>query len=221
MLMDAIYDYRNERGIAFNMRRKRGDLFREFIEQRFGHAKSLRIVDLGGTELFWKSVGFDFLRERGIKITLVNKKDLAIENQDLFEAVTADATQFGPHAKYDVCFSNSCIEHVGTISDMKRFSDAVRNAADTYFVQTPSFNFPVEPHFFFVAFHWLPLSVRAWLLRTFSFGHHTRLPDYLGSFMVAQSSQLLTRRLFAAIFHDGRIVRERFFGLTKSYIAVK
>jgi len=221
MLMDAVYDYRNERGLAFGMRKRRGTLFKDFITQRYGDATSLRIVDLGGTELFWKSVGFDFLRERGIKITLVNLKDISVENRDLFETVTGDATRFGPHEKYDVCFSNSCIEHVGTISDMKRFADTVRQSADSYFVQTPSCTFPVEPHFFFVAFHWLPLSVRAWLLRTFSFGHHTRLPDYLGSFIVAQSSHLLNRRLFSAMFHDGEIVNERFFGLTKSYIAVK
>lgn len=221
MLKKLVYNYKNEAGIAFGLRKKRGALFKAFLESRYGDRKGLRIVDFGGTETFWRSVGFDYLRERGIRVTTVNLKDITVENADIFESVAADATRFSPDEKYDICFSNSCIEHVGMIRDMERFGEAVRNAADSYFVQTPSYWFPVEPHFFFVGFQWLPLSVRAFLLRNFSFGHHTKIDDYLGSFKVAQSSYLLWRRLFAEIFYDAEIRSEKVFGVTKSYIAIK
>ncbi len=221
MLKRLVYNYKNEAGIAFGLRKRRGAMFRRYIERKFGKGDNLRILDLGGTETFWRSVGLDYLREHGIKVTVVNLKHVSIENRDIFEAVSADATRFEPQGKYDICFSNSCIEHVGMISDMVRFGEAVHNAADSYFVQTPSFYFPIEPHFFFLGFQWLPLSVRAFLLRNFSFGHHRKIDDYLGSFVVAQSSQLLTRRMFSEIFHDAEIRNERVMGLTKSFIAIK
>lgn len=221
MIKTLVYNYKNEAGIAFGMRKRRAALFKKFYERKFGDRENVRIIDLGGTETFWRSVGFDYLRERGIKVTVVNLKDIPIENRDIFESRTGDATRFADKTHYDICFSNSCIEHVGMISDMVRFGECVRGSADTYFVQTPSFYFPIEPHFFFLGFQWLPLSFRAFLLRTFSFGHHKRIRDYLGSYMVAQSSYLLTRRLFAEIFHDGEIHRERVLGFTKSFIAMK
>lgn len=221
MLKKFVYNYKNEAGLAFGLRKKRGAIFKEFLERKFKDKKGLRIVDFGGTETFWKSVGYDYLREREIKITVVNLKDIDVENTDIFSSMAADATRFAADEKYDICFSNSCIEHVGMVSDMARFGEAVRNSADAYFVQTPSYFFPVEPHFFFVGFQWLPITIRAWLLRTFSFGHHTKHPDYLGSFIVAQSSYLLNRKLFAAIFHDAEVQNEKILGLTKSFIAVK
>ena len=220
-ITNKIVDYENGQGLAFSFRQKRGAIFRQFIEDNFADKPQISVIDLGGREEFWQTIGMDYLKRRNFKITLVNLEDISVNRHDLFEAINGDATKIGETRQFDICFSNSTIEHVGRIADMVRFRDVVTSVASSYFIQTPSYYFPIEPHFMMPGFQWLPTFMQAFLIRHFNMGHHSKKSDYIESLLDAESAYLLTRRMMAELFPDAHIEKEKIFGLTKSYMAIK
>ena len=63
--------------------------------------------------------------------------------------------------RFDLVFSNSVIEHVGGHSRRAAFADSVHALSDHHWVQTPYRYFPLEPHFLFPGFQFLPLRAKA------------------------------------------------------------
>jgi len=88
-----------------------------------------------------------------------------------------------------------------------------------YYVQTPNRYFPIEPHFLFPFFAFMPMSLRAFLLRHVPLGWYSRIGDRAESFRIASSIRLLTSREMRALFPGSQLVRERFLALTKSFSA--
>ncbi|MBD5657673.1 MAG: methyltransferase type 11, partial [Candidatus Eremiobacteraeota bacterium] len=86
-------------------------------------------------------------------------------------------------------------------------------------VQTPNYYFPIEPHFLFPGFQFLPVSTRARLLHSFDLGWSQRESDLESAREVVDSVKLLKRRELADHFPDAKIYDERYLGLTKSFIA--
>jgi hypothetical protein len=126
--------------------------------------------------------------------------------------------QFADH-QFDVVFSNSVIEHLGTIEDQRRMAREVQRVADRHFVQTPNRYFPIEPHFLFPCFQFLPLRVQVWLLMHRRMGYYDRVDSRKSAAATARSIRLLDARELRALFPGSRILRERFFGITKSLMA--
>jgi hypothetical protein len=123
-------------------------------------------------------------------------------------------------ASYDLVFSNSVIEHVGGHAQRVRFADSVHNLAQRHWVQTPYRYFPIEPHWLFPAFQFLPLSARAEVSRRWPLAHtlsSTREEGLRG----AMSVELLSQTEMGFYFPHSRIVRERLLGAVKSLIALK
>jgi hypothetical protein len=85
-------------------------------------------------------------------------------------------------------------------------------------VQTPNRNFPLEPHFFFPGFQFLPLSMRIWLLQHFDLGWYKKIPDYAAARQEVETIRLLSRRDVARLFPEGTLYNERFAGLTVSFV---
>lgn len=220
-LKNMIFNYEGQKGMAYKFREKRSALFKDFVEENFAGQAEITIVDFGGIEGFWKAVGLDYLREKNMKITLVNLSEYEIENKDIFVSIASDARYYTAETKFDICFSNSCIEHVGQMQDMISFRDAVQNVAKTYFIQTPSYHFPIEPHFVSVGWHWLPKTLRVFLIKRMSIGHFDQGKDVLDSYVIIESCYLLSRKIFKALFFDGRIENEKLLFLTKSFIAIR
>ena len=97
----------------------------------------------------------------------------------------------------------------------------VRRLAPRYFVQTPNYWFPVEPHFRFPLFHWLPAPIRLALVRRRACGYFPRAETLDDGMRFLEDSMLLDHAQMAHLFADARIEREKVLGLTKSLIAVK
>jgi hypothetical protein len=117
-------------------------------------------------------------------------------------------------------FSNYVIELVGDYENQRRMANEIRRVGKRYFVQTPNKRFPLEPHFLFPFFQYLPLGTRAWLVNRFDVGWYRKIPDRDRARAEVESIQLLTRKRFAALFPGATIHDEKLFGLTKSFTAL-
>lgn len=174
-----------------------------------------RVLDVGGTLFNWRLL--DFLP----RLTLVN-----LEPQDavLPPGVTflrADGCRL-PFAdqSFDVCFSNSVIEHLGSWENQQRFADEARRVARHYYVQTPNYWFPIEPHLVAPFIHWLPLAWQRRLIRHFTLFGLLERPSREDCEIHLTTTRLLRRAELATLFGGARIDSERMLGLHKSFIAI-
>src|SRR3954469_11924585 len=129
------------------------------------------------------------------------------------QVVQGDGTALAyPDRSFDVAFSNSVIEHIPR-AQQADFAAEIGRVATSYFVQTPNYWFPIEPHWQMPFVHYLPVRARKALNRRFSFGWMPR-----GGY---REINLLSAREMRKLFPDAEIHRERVLGLTKSIIAVR
>jgi 2-polyprenyl-3-methyl-5-hydroxy-6-metoxy-1,4-benzoquinol methylase len=120
--------------------------------------------------------------------------------------------------EFDIVFSNSVIEHVGKYEQQAQMAKEVLRVGRRYFLQTPNRFFPIEPHFVFPLFQFLPVFLRIWLVSHFDLGWHKKASDTQEAVALANSIRLLTRRELKELFPGGTVYREKFYGLTKSFI---
>jgi ubiquinone/menaquinone biosynthesis C-methylase UbiE len=126
-----------------------------------------------------------------------------------------------PDRSFDIVCSNSTIEHVGDWSDQQQFAAEIRRVGKQYFVQTPNRWFFVEPHFISPFIHFLPRSWSRKLLPWLSLRAFIRHGDNRDLRELANELRLLSYRELRTLFPDAEIYREKWFGLTKSFIAIR
>jgi hypothetical protein len=123
---------------------------------------------------------------------------------------------------YDIVFSNSVIEHVGEWSDQLHFASEVRRTGRKLWIQTPAFECILEPHLLAPFLHWLPMSIRRKLTRWCSLWGWIQRPSQIEVDEFLSGIHLLSKRKFATLFPDCKIITERiFFIFPKSYIAFR
>jgi len=198
------------------MRRRRFELFLSLLGTLKGHVE---ILDIGGTQQFWDLMLGDDSAD--IRVTLLNIEHQPVSSPRFVSAV-GDARSMPEFdtGSFDVVFSNSVIEHVGSYANQRRMADEIRRVGRRYFVQTPNKRFPLEPHFLVPWFQYLPIKVRAWLINNFDVGWYRRIPDVTAARDEVESIQLLTRKKFIGLFPEGRIHEEKLATLTKSFVAI-
>jgi hypothetical protein len=210
-------DNTNSSSLAAKMRRKRFRLFYDLLRSVPGN--SISILDVGGTESFWIQMGFV---DNNASITLINPEKIETKHQNI-KSIIGDGRSMPQfkEGQFEIVFSNSAIEHVGSFEDQLRMAQEIRRVGKRYFVQTPNYYFPLEPHFLFPFFHWLPVTLRAFLVRHFSLGWFERIKDPQKSLALVSEIRIMNGRELKAAFPDAVIWKERFLGLTKSLVAIK
>jgi hypothetical protein len=205
-----------------SLRRKRFAFFLNFV--RGLDQKKLNILDVGGTDLFWQNMGFGVSEEdqKNVTITLLNIRTYDVRYPN-FKSVIGDARNMKEFAdnEFDIVFSNSVIEHVGNYDDQRSMANEIRRIVKYYYVQTPNYHFPMEPHFLFPFYQFLPVYVRAKMISTWTLGNVRRIPDMKEATEYVENLQLLSRRQVADLFPDAKIYREKFYGLTKSFVCIR
>jgi hypothetical protein len=198
---------------AHRLRQRRFKLFMSLLEQV---PRPVRILDVGGRPAFWQQMGMG--PDQQIAITILNVEPLP--NTHGFEILVGDARFMSGIAdrQYDVVFSNSTIEHVGTWDDQKKAAAEIRRVGKRYFVQTPNRYFPIEPHFLVPGFQFLPVWLRAGLLSRTRLGWMPRAPDYVSARAEVEQIRLLTRREIRVLFPGASLHIERFGLLAKSFV---
>ncbi len=188
-----------------------------FVELLKRLPRPISILDVGGLASFWRAVGL--IGDDSISILILNvyETDQDSENIRFTLGDGRAMTQF-TDAQFDVVFSNSVIEHVGGIEDQRKMAAEMQRVGKRYFLQTPNRYFPIEPHFLFPFFQFLPFSVKVALIRRFNLGWFKRAPDRATAEAYASEIRLMNYRELRSLFPSATIVGERLFGLVKSYI---
>jgi SAM-dependent methyltransferase len=207
-------DHRDATSLAARLRAKRVEFFFGLLASV---PRPLTILDVGGTAGFWETAR---LWEPDVELIILNLQTTAVSLPG-YRFVTGDARDLSafPDQSVDIVYSNSVIEHVGGPGDQARMAREIRRVGKRYFVQTPNYRFPVEPHFVFPAFQFLPLAVRAFLLTKFRLGWFEREQDWNRALQAVGSITLLTKGQFKKLFPEARLYEERLLGLTKSFVA--
>jgi hypothetical protein len=196
-------------------------MFQKMLDQVLYENKTCRILDVGGTPGYWQTFGARLNWTR-VQVTVLNLVALDTEHPAIKCLIgdARDMKEFGD-LSFDIVHSNSVIEHVGRWDDMASMATEVRRLAPRYFVQTPYFWFPIEPHNRFPLFHWMPESWRYRILMKRRCGFWERQTDLGRAVKAIQSASLLDRRQMQFLFPDSKIVSEKVLGLTKSLIAIR
>ncbi len=222
-LIYALQDADNPNSLSSRFRKARARRVVELVEAAFAERGEVRIIDLGGEPEYWRRLyDRDWLEGCKVRITLVNPQRFEVDDP-LFEAAVGDACALPEHASgsFDLVHSNSVIEHVGDWPRMEAFAAQVRRLAPRYYVQTPYFWFPIEPHFSSPFFHWRSEQARARLLLKRRHGFAERARDMGQAMRDVQHARLLDKQQFRFLFPDAEHIDEKAAGLTKSLIAIR
>jgi hypothetical protein len=223
-IMKAV-DYDDPNSLASRLRKRRRCLIEALIDERYSSLGSVRILDLGGRRQYWRIFDDAYLRARRVHVTLLNYDhiELGSSGEDDFEAVTGDACNLANYADnaFDLVHSNSTIEHVGDWSHVEAFAREARRVSLIYYIQTPYYWFPVEPHLVMPFFHWLPEGLRAKMLVRKMVPHKGASPDLGHAMRRVHGARLLDRAQMAHLFPDARIRFEWIGPFPKSIIAIR
>lgn len=224
-LARIISNYDDPKSIGSKLRANRIAPLLRIIESTSREHGYVSIIDIGGTKAYWGIVPRDFLEKYNVHITIVNIPGSQIsEDHGPFTFLIGDGCNLSDidNNSFHIAHSNSVVEHVGDWSRMLQFSKEVKRVARKYFVQTPNYWFPVEPHCMTPFFHWLPKPARVWMVMNFSLGHWKRASSTNDAVRSVESARLLNYRMFSELFDDAStILTERFAVLPKSFIAIR
>lgn len=178
----------------------------------------VKILDAGGTETFWEMMG---LTDPAIVNVAIVNTEAMTTGLPAFKFIQADARNLSMFRdkEFDIVFSNSVIEHVGSFADQKKMADEIMRIGKKFFVQTPNYWFPFEPHFMFPLFQFLPQAVKIKLLMSFRMGWFKKCSDKKEALHLLSSIRLLKKSDLIKLFPGAIIYKEKFLGFTKSFAA--
>jgi hypothetical protein len=223
-LAKAISNYNRQDSIGSKLRAKRIAPLLDMIEVVYNEYQFVNIIDIGGTEKYWGIIPREYLDKHNVVITIVNlPKKTVPKDHGHFRFVTADGCDLADYddRSFHIAHSNSVIEHVGDWKRMVSFAKELSRVAPRYFVQTPNYWFPIEPHYMMPFFHWLPKPLRVWLVLNFQLGFFRKAATIDEAMRMIEGARLLNRKMLQELFQDSNILTERFFLLPKSFVAVK
>jgi hypothetical protein len=218
MLHKHFTDNRSEQSVATRLRRRRFqillDMFREQPSCR------VTILDIGGRLQYWEIMTAGMSLTHELKVTLLNVEGHTVSHPN-FTALVGDGRAMPQFAdkQFDIVFSNSTIEHVGGFPDQQRMAREIRRIGRRYYIQTPNRYFPIEPHFVFPLFQFLPIGLRMWLVQHFNLGWYRKLSSQRDTEREVTSIRLLNRREVVELFPEATIFEEKYYGLVKSFVA--
>ena len=190
---------------------------REFVKT-FAPTSKTNILDVGGSSLNWKLIDIKS------QITLLNLSlPQNIESEpDCFKFVIGNGLDLKyADSEFDICYSNSVIEHVGSFEDQRKFASEVRRVGKKIWTQTPARSFFFEPHLLTPFIHFLPKNIQQKLLRNFTIWGLLTRPDKDKVEQFLAEIRLLSYDEMKTLFPDCEIRKEKFLFFTKAFVAVR
>jgi len=196
---------------------KRFKTFLDFLKKT--KMESPKIIDIGGTCNYWELMNMHF--HKNFKPIVVNFSKDCLKH-DNCTGIRGDgkSLSFLKDNTFDIAYSNSMIEHLSSLKEQSEMARNINRIAENYFLQTPAFVFPLEPHFLFPFFHWLPKNIRIWLVFHFNLGWFERCKNQIEAENLVDSIRIMKKKELKLIFVNAKIITERFFLIPKSYIVM-
>jgi len=197
--------------IAINFRRKRFAFFKSLITSL---PRPLHILDVGGTQVFWETMGFI---QDDIHLTVLNTEPVEATFPNV-TTIVGDARDMRElkDKQFEVVFSNAVIEHVGNFQQQRQMAEEVQRVGKRYIVQTPNRYFPIEPHVLIPFFQFFPLK-----LKVFTAIHSPNWGWKASHIEELSTIRLMSKKELRSVFPGAHIFKEDFLGLTKSFILYK
>ncbi len=183
----------------------------------------MRLLDVGGYPWGWLNYAPEVKSIDCLNVHPVNWDSSRAPNHGI-SMFQGDACKMSEifNEEYDIVFSNSVIEHVGSWNRQQAFAQEVRRVGKKLWVQTPAKECPIEPHYLAPFVHWLPKSIQRNCIRYFSVYGWVQKPTREEINNLVDEIRLLTIHEFSTLFPDCKIIVEKFlFLFPKSYIAVR
>jgi len=156
-----------------------------------------RVLDVGCGRLGLRAL------ESALQITGTDAREQPAYPGPFVRADAAEGLPFGD-GEFDLVYCSSVIEHVPP-ERRAAFAAEVRRVGRGWFVQTPAYSFPIEPHSLLPGAHWLPPRLRKLYWRLGAAGW--------------EEISLLRRAELEGLF--GPAQGERFGGVVKSWVCVR
>ena len=190
------------------------------FERTFGISNRTRVLDVGGSPLIWEFASVH------PQLTIVNLPGGFERASWPIDFAIADGRMLPfEDGAFDVVFSNSVIEHVGTYADQRRFAEEVARVGRQYWVQTPNRRFPIELHLMLPLVHFLPKRWQRRVVTRFTVWERLVRPSeqarafYLDHFL--NDLKLLDAGQLERFFPGSKVIAERVLGFPKSLIAFR
>ncbi|MEX2567235.1 MAG: methyltransferase domain-containing protein [Cyclobacteriaceae bacterium] len=197
-------------------RLKRYQYFEDQFYQTFKTSSPVKILDVGGTESFWKNS--TFLLSGNASITLLNLEKVPVVMENVMSLVgdATDLAQFDTKS-FDLVFSNSVIEHLYNIENQKKMASEIQRVGKYFFVQTPNKYFFLEPHYALPFFQFMPSHVAYFILTKTKLSRMQKWdPLFAKSYL--DEIRLLSLKEMKMLFPVAQVYQEKIMGFTKSFI---
>ena len=160
----------------------------------------MRILDVGGQPEIWDYVDIPLV------ITCLNLPGIAVTNYlthheiSYVEGDGCNMPEFNP-GDFDLVFSNSVIEHVGSYENRKMYAKEIQRLTKNYWIQTPFKYYPVEAHCGMPFWWFYPKSLRSYFLERW----RKKLPAWTD---MIEGTKVISAKELEDLFPDAIIFKE-------------
>ena len=199
-------------------RKKRFKLFLQLV----GPSTSDILLDVGGHPSFWTSQPQPVRRIDTLNVHEGSWAGKQFPNHNII-TLTGDGCLLAmPDKSYDIGFSNSVIEHVGSWERQQQFAAEIRRVSKALWVQTPAYECPIEPHYLTPFIQYLPRLFQKKILRWCTLRGWIERPTPEKINFMVETTRLLRKSEMRQLFPDCMIITERLLWIIpKSYIAIR
>ena len=166
------------------------------------------LLDVGGHPAFWISQPMPVKRIDALNIYEVGWDARQSPGHDIRTQVGDGCALPLPDRSYDIGFSNSVIEHVGSWERQQQFAAEIRRVARALWVQTPAYECPIEPHYLTPLVHYFPRAVQRRCVRWLTVWGWLERPNAEQVNAMVDTTRLLRQTEMRQLFPDCEILTE-------------
>jgi len=189
-----------------------------FFEKKLHYLQfPLKILDIGGTESFW--VNRNFHNKNDFFITLLNLTKIEVHFSN-FNSIVGDAANLSQFKinEFDITFSNSVIEHLGSSEYQLKMAKEVIRVGKYHFIQTPNLFFPIEPHYLLPFFQFFPSKLKYFILTKTKLSRGKKWNKNSANNYINEI-RLISFKEMKSLFPESKFYIEKVFGMKKSFTA--